>query len=159
MAGDEEKLMTQQELLDRADIREVITAYNIAGDQGRVKQLGGVFAPNGVLLTTSSGAGRLESVGPEAIAERLGTARAGGTGPDRPLEFVRHHQTTCQITLEGPEAAQGRTYFVVFSEIGLDHTGLYMDRFRKIDGEWKIAHREVRIDWVAENGHTRSTRR
>lgn len=151
--------MTPQELLDRAEIRELITAYNIAGDQGRVQGLGAVFAPDGVLLTTSSAAGRLESVGPEAIAERLGSARVGGTGPDRPLEFVRHHQTTCQITLDGPDQARGRTYFLVVSEIGLDHSGLYMDRFRRVDGRWRIAHREVRIDWVAENGHTRSTRR
>ncbi|HYG26992.1 MAG TPA: nuclear transport factor 2 family protein [Caulobacteraceae bacterium] len=151
--------MNSQELLDHTEIRALITAYNVAGDRGRVEELGAVFAEDGVLLTTSSGAGRLESTGPRAIAERLGAARVGGTGPDRPLEFVRHHQTTCQITLDGADEARGRTYFIVFSEIGLDHSGLYIDRFRKVDGAWKIAHREVRIDWVAENGHTRATRR
>lgn len=151
--------MTVDDLIAREEIRALIVSYNIGGDRGRLDQLAGAFASDGVLLRPSAGEGRGAGTGPEAIRDLLATARKPGPGPDRPLDFVRHHLTTCEITLEGPETARGRTYFFVVSEVGLDHSGLYVDRFRKEDGRWKIAQREARIDWVAPDGHTRQTRK
>jgi hypothetical protein len=98
-------------------------------------------------------------VGRAAIVEGLATRRTGATeGPDRAPEFVRHNLTTSLITFEDENTAHGRTYFFVVSNIGPDHMGVYVDRFEKYEGRWLIAERNVRIDWVAPNGHTHLTR-
>ncbi|MCY4291348.1 MAG: nuclear transport factor 2 family protein [Roseovarius sp.] len=143
---------------DRIEIRAVITEYNVGGDLRSVSRLASTFAPDGVLVTPGFGDGPVSYTGPKEIRAKLRSARKGRTGVDRPMQLSRHHQTTCEITVESPEQASAVTYFLHISEIGLDHSGVYIDKFRKIDGVWKIAHRKVRIDWVAENGHSRLTR-
>src|SRR3546814_15954882 len=74
-------------------------------------------------------------------------------GPRRP-SFMRHHLTTSRIVSAGPDEATARTYFIYYSDIGADHAGVYVDRFRRIAGTWLIARREDRVDWQAgsENG-------
>jgi hypothetical protein len=150
--------MTIDEMLARAEIRMLLESYNIGGDRGRLDQLSSAFASDGELVRPSAAGGPQSGVGPEGIRAMLASSRSGTTGPDRPLEFVRHHLTTSQITFDSPDHAKGRTYFLVVSEVGIDHSGLYVDEFRKVNGTWKIARREARIDWVAPNGHTRQTR-
>ena len=145
--------MDLQELLDREEIRGLQNAYNIAGDRGRTEELAQVFAPDGVLVSRGG-----SQVGREAIANGLAkTGERPKEGIDRKMEFVRHNLTTSQVTFDSPTEAHGRTYFMVYSEIGPDHMGLYVDRYTKIDGAWKIAHRQARVDWVAEGGHSIKT--
>jgi len=141
--------MTIEEMLAEAEIRRVMVAYNIAGDRGQVEELAAQFAPDGVLSFLGVVArGRAE------IATALGR-RSGGPEPDRgfadrrgPVTKLRHHLTTSQVVVEGDEA-RGRSYFLVINNHGPDHMGVYVDRFRKVDGRWLIADREVRIDWQA----------
>ena len=103
--------------------------------------------------------GRERLLGRAAIEEGLGRRRTGAAeGPDRQMEFVRHNLTTSLVTFENETAARGRTYFIVFTNIGPDHMGVYVDSFEKRDGRWLIAEREVRIDWVSDQGHTLATR-
>ena len=64
---------------------------------------------------------------------------------------MRHNLTTQHLELTGPDTAQGRSYFIVFTDIGPDHMGYYIDRLRKVDGAWYIEHRRVMMDWMAEN--------
>src|SRR3546814_15629684 len=64
---------------------------------------------------------------------------------------MRHHLTTSRIVSAGPDEATARTYFINYSDIGADHAGVYVDRFRRIDGTWLIARREDRVDWQAES--------
>ena len=46
------------------------------------------------------------------------------------------------------DSARARTYFGVYTDLGPDHAGVYVDAFRKeADGRWRIAHRRVRLDW------------
>ncbi len=33
------------------------------------------------------------------------------------------------------------------TDIGPDHSGTYNDLFRKVGGQWLIAHRKIRVDW------------
>lgn len=146
------------ELTDRGDIQALLAAYTIAGDRGRLAELAGTFASDGVLVTAGNADGPVTCTGPDDIVATLATARAGKNGPDRPPLFFRHHLTTSQIKVIGDEA-EGRTYFTAYSEIGLDHIGVYVDRFSRSEGNWKIRHRRVLIDWVAPNAHTRTTRR
>lgn len=144
--------MTVEELLAREELRVLMATYSMAGDRGDFASMAGTFTEDGILD------GRYPGQGHAAIIASLTGRRNAPSGPDRPMPFSRHNLTTSLITFEDDDNAVGRTYFVVFSDVGPDHCGVYRDRFRKVDGAWRIVHRKVRIDWVAENGHTRSTR-
>jgi len=63
--------------------------------------------------------------------------------------FVRHHLATSNIDLTGPATANARTYWVAWSDVGPDHSGYYLDTFRKVGEEWLIAHRVARMDWTS----------
>jgi hypothetical protein len=47
------------------------------------------------------------------------------------------------------DEATGRTYFLVVTNQGPSHQGIYIDRFRKVEGRWLIAEREVTVGWQA----------
>ncbi len=136
--------MDLEELTAREEIRQLQASYNVAGDRGRKEEFGAVFSEDAVLEMPG---GRCE--GRAAILERLFAPREAGG--ERAFTFVRHHLTTSKIDFTSPTTATGRTYFVVFTDIGPDHSGVYIDRYRKEDGRWWIVQREVRIDFVAEN--------
>ena len=135
------------ELEDREEIRQLIATYTIHGDRGRLEALAGVFAQDGVLETSGwraeGRAGIIEALSPRADAP----AREAAPGTRGPI--VRHHLTTCLIEFQGPDEATGRTYWINYSEKGADHSGLYADHYRRIEGRWQIAHRDVRLDWIA----------
>lgn len=135
--------MTAQDL---EAIRAVVTRYNIAGDRARIADLAACFAPDGVLeFTGRRGEGR------EGIVEAL---TSGTRNPA--LTLTRHHLTTMQILPgEDEDSATGRLYFFVVTNAGIDHSGVYVDRYRRSGGEWLIAHRQVRIDWQAETSLNR----
>jgi hypothetical protein len=90
--------------------------------------------------------------GRAAILDRLFSAPvAREPQGERRLTVVRHHLTTSKIDFTGPTEATGRSYFLVLTDIGIDHSGVYVDEYRRRDGRWWITKREVRIDFVAEN--------
>lgn len=127
---------------DRSAIRQSMAAYNIAGDSGRIAEVVATFTADGELTTPL-----WEAKGAEALAAALSSGASLG---ERRPTFVRHNLTTCAITITGSETAAGRSYFLVLTDIGPDHAGVYMDRFRKLDGRWLIQRREVWIDWKAD---------
>lgn len=126
---------------DLEAIRALTTRYNIAADRGRIAELAACFARDGQLdFPGRSGKGR------DGIVEAL---TSGERNPA--LTLTRHHLTTMEI-LPGADTdhAVGRVYFFVITNAGLDHSGVYVDQYIRIAGQWLIAHREVRIDWQAE---------
>lgn len=130
-------------------IRHTMAAYNIAGDRMRIDALAATFTNDGVLETPNA---RWE--GRHAIAAGLGRRAPADQAPQeqpsaRRPSFVRHNLTTSLIELTGPDAAEGRSYFQVLTDIGADHAGCYVDRFRRTDEGWRIAHRRVLIDWMS----------
>jgi hypothetical protein len=128
-------------------IRNLMSAYNIAGDRMRVEALAATFMEDGVLQTpTATYRGRAEILA--GLGGRPEAAAAPRTGP-RPT-VVRHNLTTSHVTVTGAHAAEGRTYFIVFTDVGPDHAGHYVDRLRKLDGRWLFEHRDVRVDWIAD---------
>jgi hypothetical protein len=119
-------------------IRSLMARYNVEGDRARIEALATCFAMDGVL--TFSGE---STVGRAAIVARL-TRGGGRANPHH--SFSRHHLTTSLIEVTG-DTATGRSYFQVLTDIGLDHHGVYVDHFTRTADGWRIAHREVRIDW------------
>jgi hypothetical protein len=130
-----------------AAIRHTMAAYNIAGDRMRIEELADTFTEDGVLETPTA---RMQ--GRAAIFEGLGGGRPRPTsaqGERRP-SFVRHNLTTCLLDLTGEGTAEGRSYFIVYTDIGPDHMGCYIDRFSKVAGRWLLAERRVLIYWLSE---------
>ena len=143
--------MTQDEALAHTAIRDTLARYNIAGDRLRVDDFIACFTPDGMLET-----GAYTLSGREEIhAWMTGMRPAGGLSakPSRIPRFVRHHLATCQIDLTGPHTATARTYWMVLTDIGPDHAGLYVDNFRCENGNWLIAHRKARTEWFASESY------
>lgn len=143
--------MTQDEALAHTAIRDTLSRYNIAGDRLRVEDFCATFTEDGILETGAyTLAGRAE-----ILAWMSGIRPAGGLSakPARIPRFVRHHLSTCQIDLTGPTTASARTYWMVLTDIGPDHAGLYADNFRREEGHWRIAHRKARTEWFSAESY------
>jgi hypothetical protein len=126
-------------------IRALLASYNSLGDRGRVAELAELFTVGGVLET-----GSWKYEGRQGIFE--GFTRRDGSARHPDFSLMRHHLTTCDITLEGAGTASCRTYFMVITNIGLDRTGTYIDQVRQEDdGHWRFAHRQVRLDWISRD--------
>lgn len=137
--------MAPEELAAREAIRVALATYTNAGDRGALDELANAFTPDGSIELfgrTFEGRG--------AIADALGrVVDPTATGPDRlPLGFMRHHLTSSKIELSGGAEARGWTYFLVLTPIGLDHCGVYVDRFVPDGERWAIAHRRIKVDWA-----------
>lgn len=132
--------MSDRALFDRVEIGQLLARYNILGDRGRVAEMIHVFAPDARLRALEK-----EAIGHEAIAALL------NGNPTSPRHTVtRHHLTTQLIEVEG-DTANARSYFMVHTNIGPDHHGVYVDRLERRDGRWMIVDRDVRLDWQAPN--------
>jgi hypothetical protein len=145
--------MTPEELLAREAIAHTQSIYNSEGDRGRLDGLLETFTDDGVLELD-----RGEFVGREAIRGALSGAveakrREAAAAPEAggPRLFLRHNLTTRRIEFTGDGEADVWTYFFVMTPIGLDHSGVYVDRFVRREDRWLIARRRVKIDWQAEN--------
>ena len=136
--------MDIEELLAREEIRQLIAIYATAGDGGRREQFGTVFTLDAVLRAPG-----IHCEGRDNIVQGLFADNQSDSTKRPAVKFVRHNITTSNITFTGPDGAKGRSYFVVVTDAGLDHSGVYTDEFRKIDGAWKIASRDVRIDYCS----------
>ncbi|MCW2580422.1 MAG: hypothetical protein JWR82_2023 [Blastococcus sp.] len=140
--------MTPDELLAREAIAYTQSVYNTEGDRGRLDGLLATFTEDGVLELDRGG-----FRGREAIRGALSGAvekKRGEAAEGRRL-FLRHHLTTRRVEFAGEAAADVWTYFFVMTPVGLDHSGVYVDRFVRQGERWLIARRRVKIDWQAEN--------
>lgn len=144
------------EIGDREEIARLQSRYNICGDRGQAADMASLFADDAVLNYRAGIVRGRANIA--AALGRKGRSRPA-TGHDRPPLFLRHHLSTAEVEFDGPDQARGRVYFQVFTEIGADHMGVYVDRYARQDGAWRIAERTVRIDWVAEDGHSLVSRR
>ena len=136
--------MTPEEALAREEIRYTMSIYNSEGDRGRVEALATAFTEDGVL--EFSGA---RHTGRSAIIQALSSTVAGNrdrAGDGMP-PFLRHNLTTSRIELRSDTEADAWTYFNVITPVGLDHCGVYVDRFVRVADRWLIAHRRVKVDW------------
>lgn len=144
--------MTVEEMLAREGVRKTIHLYNAAGDARDGEAFVRLFAEDAVLEFAGFGpVPGFRSAGLEAIRARTATwSPVPGQDPSLSLaSFIRHNLTTCRIDLTGPDEANARTYFVVFTDIGPDHAGTYADTLVRAGEEWLFAHRRITLDWRA----------
>lgn len=148
--------MTIEELLAREAIRDTLAKYNVSGDRLKAEDYADCFTEDGIIESRKGPdeyhfryVGRAEIL---AWQNRWREAKPGDDTPSdvvRKATFVRHNLTTCKIDLTGPDTARVRTYWIVMSDNGPDHCGVYLDDFRKVGDRWLIARRRVRTDWHA----------
>ena len=138
--------MDASEAIAREEIRDVISRYNHAGDRGDLDALVRCFTETGVLDLE----GEDDCAGRAAIRERLSDV-VSDLAERSERALLRHHVSSIRIELTGFDTAIAASYFLVFTEVGLDHWGRYADRLVRADGAWRIAHRKVRVDGATPN--------
>lgn len=125
-----------------------MTRYNSYSDTGRFEPLRALFAEDAVMemldsygeVTVFTGRVDIEQI--FTGAQRRVQAQIETTGPT----YVRHFTATHQIDLVDADHATGRCYFAVIVDRGLDHWGRYIDRYVRVEGEWKFERRRVALD-------------
>ena len=134
--------MKIEEVIAREEIRNLIATYATAGDGGRRELFTTVFCEDAKLSFPGT-----KYNSRNEIVEGLFSS-VGNSTPA--FQFARHNVTTSYLAFdEALMTARGRTYFVVYTEVGPDHSGVYTDVFRRDErGEWKIADRKVKIEYI-----------
>lgn len=133
---------------DRVQIQYTMAVYCNSVDSGDVEGVVSSFAEDG-RLELSSGT---QAHGRAAI-------RAFYTpviGPDRPdrmpdgaIPLLRHNLTTSRVEFLDGDTAQGWTYFMSLTRHGPDHSGRYLDTFKRQGERWLIADRRIAVEWYA----------
>lgn len=127
-----------------------MSVYNTAGDSLRQEEFASVFTEDAELET-----GAFTLRGRSEILNGLFRSVSENRTVTRSPRFVRHNLTTSKVTFDSEDQAKGRTYFQVNTDIGLDHCGVYLDEFRKVEGAWKLSRRTVKTEYMAENSYFR----
>jgi hypothetical protein len=125
----------------RDAIRQTIARYAQAVDHGRFEDAAACFTTDGVLDVVDGS----RSIGRVAIAERFAEAgRRLAAAADH--AFVRHHVSSITIDIESETVARARCYFLVLTEIGLDHWGSYRDVLTPVGADWLFTERRVTVE-------------
>lgn len=142
--------MTLEDMLAREAIRDTLAKYNVSGDRLKVDDYAACFTEDGVIEAEHADpayAFRYEGRAAIRAWQARWLERTLAGEKIHAASFARHHLSTSKIDLTGPDSADVRTYWVAWTDIGPDHAGYYLDRFRKVGEDWLIAHRRVREDW------------
>ena len=145
------RAQSQQEVLDRFLINELQSRYALAHDLTDPAMYASVFTEDAELY----GAGRLLAKGRQAL-HAIGVNdrkrfNAGAKDGERSFGALRHVITNSVIELDGDTTATGVCYVMTVvnrPERGPEilSVGRYEDEYRKVDGEWLIAKREIVMD-------------
>jgi SnoaL-like protein len=139
--------MSPWELEVRESVRQTLADYTAAGDGSNLAALAACFARDGVLEF----GGGTPLVGPDAIASGLGAQlSAPGDASRLTPAYVRHHVSSVRFGGVSPERVHVSSYFAVYTDIGVDHWGLYRDILTPAAGRWLFASRKIRVDGFSE---------
>lgn len=138
----------QQEVLDRFLIQELQSHYALAHDLTDPEMYAGVFTEDAELYS----GGRMLAKGREAF-HAIGVNdrkrfNAGAADGERSFGALRHVVTNQVIDLNSDTTATGSCYVmtVVVRPGGgpeILSLGTYEDEYRKVEGEWLIAKRDI----------------
>src|ERR1700761_6950073 len=114
--------MNIEEMLIREAIRYTISRYISAIDRGAYEELAEVFTPGG----TMTFGGHAGLVGHDEIISsmRQGAERRGAFAPGN---FQRHLLGHSIVNVIDSRTARSVHYILVTSEVGVDHSGFYVD--------------------------------
>lgn len=128
-------------LAARDAIRQLVAEYTHLGDGGQIDEMVRLFEDDAVLDTADRKyVGRDEMHG-------FFSGIADGTAPGPRRSFVRHFIANHSIEMTGPTTANGASYWLVISDMGLETSGRYRDTYRRgADGRWRFTSRKLRHD-------------
>ncbi|HTR01185.1 MAG TPA: nuclear transport factor 2 family protein [Candidatus Acidoferrum sp.] len=143
----------QSELLDRLQIMELQSRYALAHDLTDPAAYAAVFTDDAELV---SAGGKVLAKGSAALrAVAAGDRKrfnAGAADNVRSFGSMRHVITNQVIDITGRDTATGICYVQTIAN-RKDHgpeilsIGRYEDSYRKVNGKWLIARREIVSDW------------
>jgi len=135
--------MKLEQMLAREAIRYTIGRYNSAIDRSAYQELAEVFTADGSMAF--GGQARFE--GRDKIIAAL-TQGAQKRGAFESRNFQRHLLGNSIINVLDDRTARSVHYIVVITELGVDHSGVYVDDFVKSGERWLIKHRAANLEWV-----------
>lgn len=138
---------------ERFAIMELMDRYGVVHDFGSPDEYADLFTPDGEIAISG---GPVVVKGRDALvaqAKRDHEKYVSPTGPNGENEsFMRHIVTNRLVKLTGADSAEGSCYVITLVRDGsngpaLLSFGRYADRYVRQAGEWKIAHREIKLDF------------
>lgn len=142
---------------DRVQIQYTMAVYCNCVDSGDVEGVVSAFAPDGH-LTLSSGTQVSGHTAIRAFYDKVIGADRPDRQADGSIPLLRHNLTTSRVEFDGPDRAQGQTYFQSTSRHGPDHYGRYLDQFRRVGDRWLLADRQIVVEWYASPSWYESVR-
>ncbi|HTR00604.1 MAG TPA: nuclear transport factor 2 family protein [Candidatus Acidoferrum sp.] len=146
-----DKPADNQQLLDRLQIQELQARYALAHDLTDPALYAGVFTEDGELVS----GGKTLVKGREAMKTMTANDRKrlnpGAVDGQRSFGSMRHIVTNSVIDITGNDTAKGICYVTTVAN-RKDHgpeifnVGRYEDQYRKVNGQWLIARREIFSD-------------
>lgn len=138
--------MQMAEHLAREAIRDALGRYTMAVDSGNFEALTDVFHPGAQLVIQGSA----PLIGIDAILQGMrGGSKTGAAFRDG--RFQRHHLTSSVIEMIDDDNARGEHYVLVITELGIDHSGRYVDRYVRDGERWLITERAAWMEWACED--------
>jgi ketosteroid isomerase-like protein len=132
--------VTAAELLDREEIRDLVTRYAHAVDRRAWQEVARCFAPD-----ATADYGYFAGALPDVLAH----IRAGIEGFTTTMHFVANHLAEVH-----GDAATAETYALCIHRAARGDTVRevtvalrYLDRLARTAGGWRIAHRDVAVDF------------
>ena len=143
--------MTSDEMLAREAIRDTLARCSLAGDRGQGDAYAECFTGDGIIQTERQENVAFRYEGREAIRAWQKAWKSGKSDMAAPprTSYVQHCLTTSQVDFTGSDQATVRTYWIVYTDIGPDHAGYYLDELRRVGDEWLISWRRVRPKWLS----------
>lgn len=141
-----------REIADRTLIRELMDRYGTVHDSGTPDEYADLFTADGEIAI---GGGPVVVKGREALVaqavrdhERYSETDAQG----RTGSIMRHLISNAQITITGEDTAEGTCYVTTVVRKGTVGPAIlsisrYVDRYVKQDGQWRIQHRQIFLEF------------
>jgi hypothetical protein len=141
-----------QTLLDKEEIRALRVRYSKVLDTREVEGFHDVFTDDAVLSVT---VGSMEGIA--AIKAGLAGAFDTYNWKKKDAYPFMHTVTNHTITMTGPDTAEGQCYLLDFitgreaDQHPLLLLGLYVDRYVRVGGKWKISHTRLDVPWASKD--------
>ena len=135
-------------LLDIEEIRALRVRYSNVLDTGKIDGFDDVFTEDAVLSVT---VGDMQGI--NAIKEGLKGAFDLYNWKQKDSHPFMHAVTNHDIRITGPDSAEGQCYLLDFvtgreaDQHPLLLAGLYVDKYVRENGAWKISHTRLDVPW------------
>ena len=128
-------------------IRQLLARYNLAIDLGDAEGWAATFTPDGVFQCSGLPEGSPLGGRYEGTAALVAYAKV-----NHRIAKGRARHWNANILIEGDgDTASMRCYLLNLTAVSgklAGTTGIYEDRLRKLDGEWRFAERHIAVDAV-----------